>query len=169
MKNKIKFCVDKPSLDDIGVIYNLINLGQYEEKSLFFRSQNDIHRNISSFFVARDNNGQVIGCISVYKHNKHMGEIRNVLVEKKHRGLGIGKSLIQEAILMCRREFKLSVIWLDTQKPTYFARYGFQACSRWMMPKQILLTKVIWVFQQSPSKWYSSFTGSFTPMYLQLT
>jgi N-acetylglutamate synthase-like GNAT family acetyltransferase len=160
--------VEKPNQNDIDSIYNLINSIQYEEKSLFHRSKSDIYRNLSSFIVSRNNDGEVIGCVSVYTHSKCTGEIRTLVVDKNYRGLSIGYSLVKQSIFMCSQEFKFNTIWVDTQRPKSYVKLGFRACSRWKMPKKILLTKLIWILRQPFSKWYPSLTGSFTPMYTKL-
>jgi ribosomal protein S18 acetylase RimI-like enzyme len=67
----------------------------------------------SHFWVAEDENGQVVGMIGVQQHEPGRGEIRRLRVHLDHRRRGIGSKLLQAALEFCRDRGILKVT-LDT-------------------------------------------------------
>jgi hypothetical protein len=59
------------------------------------------------------------------------------------------------------------ILWLSTEKPGYFERFGFERFSKWALPLPILLSKLGLVFQQGPSRWWPLLTGA--PIFMRHT
>ena len=56
--------------------------------------------------------GKIIGSIGVYGRSESEAQLRWFLVHQRYRGLGLGKSLFQEALQFCKNcEFKTIFLW----------------------------------------------------------
>src|SRR5690606_34439238 len=67
----------------------------------------------SHFWVAVDEQDQVVGMIGVQQLDAGVGEIRRLRVSVDHRRRGIGTALLQRALEFCRDQGLLKVT-LDT-------------------------------------------------------
>ena len=67
----------------------------------------------SHFWVAEGEGGEVWGMIGVQGHEKGVGEIRRLRVDKEHRRRGIGSQLMEEALKFCRDRGYIKIA-LDT-------------------------------------------------------
>jgi ribosomal protein S18 acetylase RimI-like enzyme len=67
----------------------------------------------SHFWVAENDQDEVVGMIGVQAHEFGEGEIRRLRVRCDHRGRGIGSALLETAIKFCKEHEHLKVT-LDT-------------------------------------------------------
>jgi ribosomal protein S18 acetylase RimI-like enzyme len=77
-------------------------------------------------FVALDTNGAQIGAIAGHSW-AGAAEIKQLWVDEVHRGIGIGRGLLQAAIVeaSARRCQSIWVMSYDFQAPLFYERYGF--------------------------------------------
>lgn len=88
-----------------------------------------IYRRVQKKQIACEVDGKIVGVMS-YEIRKTGLYIFGLLVLKKYRGAGVGRSLINEAKRIARRN-KLSCLFIDTIKETgnvpIFESWGFKA------------------------------------------
>jgi ribosomal protein S18 acetylase RimI-like enzyme len=61
------------------------------------------------FWVAELHNGQVVGMIGVQNHDREVGQVRRLRVDRDYRRRGIGKALIETAIRFCKENQYIKV------------------------------------------------------------
>ena len=66
-----------------------------------------------NFWIAVDENDNIIGTIAIYKHNEEDIELKRLYVRKDYRGRGLSKALYEKAINSCK-ENKFKKIFLGT-------------------------------------------------------
>lgn len=76
-------------------------------QSAYMRSPDD------HFWVAENDDGQIIGMIGVQHHEKSCGAVRRLRVAIDHRRRGIGSALVEAALDFCQRRHHVKVT-LDT-------------------------------------------------------
>jgi len=61
-------------------------------------------------------NGRIIGSIAICGHSKVDAQLRWFLVHPDYRGLGLGRELIEEALLFCKeRKYKTVFLWTTSE------------------------------------------------------
>ena len=96
-----KITIRKLSQDDIKIVQQLMHELGYplDEKELLFNVNMINQRN--GIILVAELDGKVVGCLSavinVSLAEGMFGEIVSLVVSKKYRGLGIGKSLVIQA------------------------------------------------------------------------
>ena len=80
-------------------------------------------------WIAEDDNGKIIGLICICEASDYSAQLRWFLVSPKARGQGLGKFLLNEALVFCDEcDYKKIVLWtakgLDTAKHLYLSN-GF--------------------------------------------
>lgn len=159
------FTIEPANNPDLSAIASVL-LANRGDPSLFLRRENDIERNLADFFVARDEQGQVVGCAALHAYRPAVAEILSVAVRPEHQGKGVGKHLVQACIRHSSRR-RIATLWLATSKPGYFARFGFSSISRWKLPARVLLTKFGQVFEQPRQRWLPALFGRFVFMAME--
>lgn len=123
-----------------------------EDTSLAQQPLTLVERNLGEFLVVRGAEGQVIGCTQVKQHRPGYVEILAVSIRPEAQGQGVGGLLMRRAVEVAL-ESNPKLLWLSTEKPDYFGRYGFERSSMWTVPLPILIGKLRVVFRQRISRW----------------
>ncbi|MEV0246801.1 GNAT family N-acetyltransferase [Nocardia sp. NPDC050712] len=134
------------------------------DTSLFQQSSGRIRRNLDDFVVAVEA-GQQVGCAALQRHTRTNAEILAVAVDPYAHGRGVGAMLVRA----CMTEAGIAgatFVWLATEKPDYFARFGFRRMSKWRLPLRVVLHKLWLVFEQPASRWLPALYGRHTFMRL---
>ena len=108
---------------DVADIFRLIE-SLTSDGTLLRRSEREIAQQLSSFIVARGEEGEFLGCAALHRYGKHLAEIRSIAVRPEARGLGAGGRLL-EHLLAELRESGTRCACLFTRVPSFFAHYGF--------------------------------------------
>jgi ribosomal protein S18 acetylase RimI-like enzyme len=88
------------------------------------RMQNQLRNEAARLLVFRDEDGREIGCIS-YEMDGSTMIIANIAVEIAHRGRGIGRALIDDAIR--RGDPRIVELETDDESRGFYDRIGFRA------------------------------------------
>lgn len=97
---------------------------------------NDIERSYvargGTFCVLEDNDGSVVGAYGLYPVEGRTCELRKMYLRRTHRGRGLGRLLLKDA-LACARELGFATVTLETasvlkEAITLYRRYGFVPC-----------------------------------------
>jgi len=134
-----------------------------DDPSLFQKPAAAVALSINEFFVAREGNGEIIGCIGLHFDAPELAEIYAAAALPKHQGEGVGRLLVAACIERAT-DNRVGVVWLATMKAKYFARYGFQPMSRWELPRPVLRRKLRMVFEQPVGRWPGALFGRYTFM-----
>jgi len=134
------------------------------DTSLFQQSERRIRRNLGDFVVVSDTD-RLVGCAAVHRHTPANAEILAVAVDPAAQGRGVGTILMQACITRAT-DAGATFLWLATQKPDYFARYGFVRMSKWRLPLRVVLYKLRLIFEQPLRRWLPALFGRHTFMRL---
>jgi amino-acid N-acetyltransferase len=149
--------VSRAAATDVNAILEVLRANRHDT-SLFQQSPRAVQAHIHEFLVVRSAGGSVIGCAQVREYRPGFVEILGVSVIPQAKGRGAGTILMERALDVAR-ERNPEVLWLSTEKPGYFRRFGFAPFSKWSLPAAILAAKLASVFRQSPGRWLPAVLG----------
>ncbi len=131
--NNVKVIYKKPTLNDIDIMQKLIQ-PEIESGTILYRSADEIATNIRSYMIAVIDE-QIIGFCALHIYSEKLAEIRSIIIDKKYRGMQIGKNLIlklieEGKILGVRQVFAL------TYERGFFEKIGFIEIEKEKLPEQ---------------------------------
>jgi amino-acid N-acetyltransferase len=88
------------------------------------RSAESIFAQLDNWLVAEEN-GQIVGCVSLVYFNGSLCEVRSLAVHSAYRGSGIGRQLVEAALDMAQAHGVQRVLTL-TRAAHLFERAGFR-------------------------------------------
>ncbi|MBS4068945.1 MAG: N-acetyltransferase [Sulfurimonas sp.] len=126
----------KANLSDIESMQKLV-IPEVEAGVILARSSDEIATNIRSYIIARED-GEIVGFCALHIHTPTLAEIRSLIVKESKRGMGIGQSLIDEAMQEAKVLGLKKVLTL-TYKQSFFEKLGFIE-----IPKESIPEHKIW-------------------------
>jgi putative acetyltransferase len=82
-----------------------------------------------TFFVLEEKDGSIIGVYGLYPLEKHTCELRKMYLHKAHRGKGLGKLLLEDALTQARhlgfRRMTLETASVLKEAIALYKSYGF--------------------------------------------
>ena len=127
--------IRKAKLNDSKDIYALINSWAKKQRVLE-RSLNDIYENIRDFWVC-ESRGRVIACCALHVVGwQKLGEIRSLIVHRRHQGKNIGKQLIKKALVEAK-SLGLTEVFALTFVPGFFKKLKFRNIPKTKLPHKI--------------------------------
>ena len=109
--------------------------GFRREKIMLARSADEIRAQVHWFQVAEDAIG-IAGCVSLHVYHAGLAEVRSLAVRPDRQGQGVGRALVQAAVVLADREAIASLCAL-TLEPLFFERLGFQRVDKALLPEKI--------------------------------
>jgi len=109
-------------IPDAEAIYSLIN-SYAERDKMLFRSMADIYENLQAFTVA-ELDGNVVGCCALQIIWSDLAEIKSLAVDQSHKGAGVGKMLVTDAIEKAC-QLGLPRVFALTLNKDFFKKLGF--------------------------------------------
>ncbi len=126
--------VRKARLKDAPRIHSLIN--EYASSGILLpRSLNSIYEHIRDFWVYEEE-GDIIGCVSLQIVWEDLAEIRSLAVKKERKGEGIGRALIS-ACLKEAKELGVEKVFSLTYAKDFFERIGFRVIDKSVLPHKV--------------------------------
>lgn len=123
MNTSGQYIIRDAGQDDIPGILGLF--AEEVKKGLMLpRSADEIKINIQSWRIAQFND-QIVGCVSLVFFNDQLCEIRSLAVAKSFRMNGLGKKLVEEALILAEELGANDVLTL-TRASHLFELSGFQ-------------------------------------------
>ena len=124
IKNSGQYLIRGADQDDIPGILNLF-ADEVQKGLMLPRSEEEIRSNIHHWRVSQFND-EIIGCVSLVFFNEKLCEIRSLAVAKSFRMNGLGKIMVEEALILAEDLGAREVLTL-TRAPSLFELSGFQA------------------------------------------
>ena len=87
--------------------------------------EDGIEDHLSTTLVAREA-GRVVGSAAVELYGPH-ALLRSVAVSEDHRGVGLGRRLVREALALARERGAYTAYLLTETADGFFPRFGFSA------------------------------------------
>ena len=127
--------VEKAKIHDAQRIHEMVNYFA-DKGEMLPRALSEIYENLRDYFVVRDSNNQVIGCVALHISWADLAEIKSLAVsgEKQTQGLG---SLLVDACIHEARELGIPTIFCLSYKPAFFEKYNFRQVDKMELPRKV--------------------------------
>ncbi len=126
--------IRKARIKDIERIQELIN--QFAKQELMLpRSLSDLYESLRDFLVY-EHNQRIVGCCALHIIRQGLVEIRSLAVNRHHQNKGIGRQLVNAAIVEAK-QLGCESVFLLTYIPDYFKSFGFRKISKEKLPHKI--------------------------------
>jgi amino-acid N-acetyltransferase len=120
---------------DVPGIYGQIRV--FADQDLMIRrSLAELYESIREFFVAVDDDDQVVGCVALHVFWEDLSEIRCLAVAEHVQGLGIGRRLV-DACLESAGELGVRSVFALTSAVGFFERCGYHQIEKSELPRRI--------------------------------
>jgi amino-acid N-acetyltransferase len=133
--------IRKARKSDVRLIYNLTRAAVKREE-LLHRTQQAIEKNIDQFYVYEiDEN--IIACVTLYFYpdKPQFAEIGSLYVMPFYHNRGIGKKMVEYAMMMAKERGVKTVLALSTQSFGFFQTVvGFEEADKSVLPDARLKT-----------------------------
>ena len=120
---------------DVPTIQQLIRTFA-DRKLMIRRSPGELYESIREFFVAVDDQGQILGCAALHVFWEDLAELKCLAVSETAQGLGIGRALV-EACWRSAGELDIKTVFTLTYVADFFERCGFQQIEKAELPHKI--------------------------------
>ncbi|MQA88624.1 MAG: pyrroline-5-carboxylate reductase [Gemmatimonas sp.] len=100
------------------------------------RSAAELQRELGNFLVA-EVEGAVVGCVSLRIHSPSLAEVASLAVEEGHHGLGIGRRLVQAAVLRSHAR-GVRRVFAFTMRENLFLQLGFRSVPVTDFPQKLV-------------------------------
>ncbi|MBM4446546.1 MAG: N-acetyltransferase [Chloroflexi bacterium] len=127
--------LEKAKINDAQRIHELVNSFADKGEMLPW-ALSEIYENLRDFFVVRDSNKQVIGCVALHINWSDLAEIRSLAVSGDKQAQGLGSTLV-EACLDEARELGIPTIFCLSYKPAFFEKHNFRQVDKMELPRKV--------------------------------
>lgn len=125
--------IEKPSISDIPAMQRLVR-EEVETGIILDRSDNEMANAIRSYHIARLN-GKIVGFGALHIHTPELAEIRSLIVDKKYRGHGYGKEIVNSAMQEAKM-LDIKELLVLTYHKEFFEKLGFVEIPKESLPEQ---------------------------------
>lgn len=108
-----------------------------------------IRARIGEFLLA-ELEGVPVGCGRLHDWGRGVRELCSLSVRADRQGRGIGAALVLSLLEMARAR---DLVFLGTDKPAFYERFGFVPIPRRRIPIAVWLGKSVSLFDQRPRSW----------------
>jgi amino-acid N-acetyltransferase len=91
---------------------------------------------LTSFQIAENNEGKVVGCGAFSMLWTDMGEIMALAVDDAYWGKGVGKQLV-ESLIQEGRRMKVNEVFTLTYQVDFFSKLGFSTTDKDRFPRKL--------------------------------
>ena len=100
------------------------------------RSLGELYESIREFFVATNDQGEVIGCSALHVFWDDLAELKCLAVSEKAHGQGIGRRLV-EACMKSAEELEIKTVFTLTYVTEFFEKCGYHRIDKAELPHKI--------------------------------
>ncbi len=127
---------EKALLSDIEEMQKVV-APYVEDGTILHRTNDEMATNIRSYTLAKDA-GKIVGFLALHIHAPDLAEIRSLIIAQTHQNKGIGKDIINQALIEAK-QLALKEVLVLTYKWEFFKKLGFVE-----IPKSSLPDHKIW-------------------------
>lgn len=111
-----------PHTDEISAMIELF-ADEVANGLMLPRNAEEMRNNIHNWLIA-EQDGDVVGCVSIVIYDEELCEVRSLAVDKSMRGKGLGSKLVEAAVDLAGQRDLLRVLTL-TRAVDFFLNLGF--------------------------------------------
>lgn len=127
--------VEKAKINDAQRIHELVNYFA-DKGEMLPRALSEIYENLRDYFVIRDSNNQVIGCVALHISWADLAEIKSLAVSGDKQAQGLGSVLV-DACINEARDLGIPTIFCLSYKPSFFEKYNFRQVDKMELPRKV--------------------------------
>lgn len=114
----------KARIEDVKAIHGLLMHTDEHDALVLPRSFSQLYSHLRDFYVAVDDEDNVIGCCALNIIWDNLAEIRSLVVLPQHRGKQLGRKLV-ETCLSEAVTLGIYKVYTLTEETSFFAHLGF--------------------------------------------
>ncbi|HLF76836.1 MAG TPA: N-acetyltransferase [Dehalococcoidia bacterium] len=127
--------VRKAEIGDAQAIHDLVNV--YAQRGdMLPRTMGEVYENLRDFFVAREPNGDFLGCVALHIVWSDLAEVKSLAVPETSQSRGMGSLLVNAAVEEARN-IGLNRVFALTYRPAFFERLGFVQADVMTLPRKV--------------------------------
>lgn len=107
-----------------------------DRKLMIRRSPGELYESIREFFVAVDDEGQVLGCAALHVFWADLAELKCLAVSEEAQGQGVGRKLV-DACWASAAVLEIQTVFTLTYVANFFERCGFHQVEKSELPHKI--------------------------------
>jgi len=121
---------------ELGDIAQMQALVAKEVKSgvILDRSEDEMATNIRSYILAKIED-KIVGYAALHIHSTRLAEIRSLIVDESHRGMGIGEDIVKYTIQEARSLGVKEDVLVLTYLPQFFEKLHFDEIDKEVIPE----------------------------------
>jgi len=127
--------VEKAKISDAQRIHELVNSFADKEEMLP-RALSEIYENLRDFFVVRDKNGKLIGCVALHINWVDLAEIKSLAVSEAEQSKGVGAVLVQSCLDEAK-QLGIPTVFCLSYKPAFFEKFSFRQVDKMELPRKV--------------------------------
>lgn len=127
--------VEKATVADVPHIHAVVTYFADRDEMLH-RPLNEIYENLRDFYVARDAEGDFLGCVALHLLWADLAEVKSLAVREDKQLRGVGLALVRACLDEARR-IGLPRVFALTYKPGFFEKLGFQVANVANFPRKV--------------------------------
>ena len=127
--------VEKAKVENIPAMKALID--DFAKRNLMLsRSLNYMYQNVRDYFVCLDDDGKIVGCVSLHVVWQDLAEVKSLAVDEHCQKKGVGRILV-DAALDDARALRVPKVFCLTYVPGFFEKMGFRRIERAELPHSV--------------------------------
>ena len=107
-----------------------------DRKLMIRRSLGELYESVREFFVAIDDDGQIIGCAALHVFWDDLAELKCLAVTEQAQGRGIGRRLV-EAVWRSAADLEIKTVFTLTYVADFFEKCGYHRIEKAELPHKI--------------------------------
>ncbi len=127
--------VGKATVADVPDIHAVVTVFA-DRGEMLHRPLNELYENIRDFYVAKDAQGEFLGCVALHLLWADLAEVKSLAVREERQLKGTGAALVR-ACLDEARQIGLPRVFALTYKPGFFEKMGFSIANVMEFPRKV--------------------------------
>ncbi len=129
------FRVAKATMGDVTHIFEVVTYFADRDEMLH-RPLSEIFETLRDFYVARDDDGEFLGCVALHLLWSDLAEVKSLAVRENRQLKGVGAELVKACLTEARR-LELPQVFALTYKPGFFEKLGFHIANVSNFPRKV--------------------------------
>lgn len=100
------------------------------------RTVQSVEETLGNWMVGKDEDDQVVACVSLHRYTPALAEVRSLAVADKVKGQGYGRT-IAKAIIAEARQRNIPTLFALTRVAPFFQKLGFQTTGKERFPEKV--------------------------------
>lgn len=127
--------IRKARMEDAEGIYSIIK-DSTKNAMVLPRSRSSIYNHLRDFFVAVEDEGQIVGCCALSITWECLAEVRSLVVVPEARGFNLGGRMVG-ACVQEAKELGVCEVFVLTNIEDFFNKQGFVATDKNILPQKV--------------------------------